>query len=222
MDKLKAPVIDVVDRIVECGVIAVVRLNRSDNLVGAARALAAGGVRSIEVTMTTPGALDVIAQASRELGGQVLIGAGTVLEAAQARRAVEAGADFLVAPTADAEVITVAAAAGVPMVPGALTPGEIDRAMRLGAPLIKLFPGRVATPGYFKDVLGPLPTARLLPTGNVDLTTAPEYIRAGAVAVGVGKALVDATAVAAGDWADLTERATAFIKVVHEAREAGR
>lgn len=220
MDNPQAPANVVVERIVGCGVIAVVRMDRSENLVGAARALAAGGVVSVEVTMTTPGALDVIAEAERALGGEVLIGAGTVLDAEQAQQAVDAGADFLVAPTVDAGVIAVAQRAGLAMVPGALTPGEIDRAMHLGAPLIKLFPGRVATPGYFKDVLGPFPTARLLPTGNVDLVTAPEYIRAGAVAVGVGKALVDAAAVAAGDWDELTRRARAFVDVVRGARES--
>jgi 2-dehydro-3-deoxyphosphogluconate aldolase/(4S)-4-hydroxy-2-oxoglutarate aldolase len=212
----------VVDRIVGCGVIAVVRMARSENLVGAARALATGGVEAVEVTMTTPGALEVISEASRVLGDAVVIGAGTVLDAEQARRAVEAGARFLVAPTVDAEVIAVARQAGVTIIAGALTPNEIDRAMRLGADLIKLFPGRVATPGYFKDVLGPFPTARLLPTGNVDLTTAPEYIRAGAVAVGVGKALVDVAAVVAGDWATLTDRARAFTAVVHSARKDAR
>lgn len=222
MDKLSVSAADVVARVIECGVIAVVRMTRSDNLVGAARALVVGGVETIEVTMTTPGALDVIAEASRVLGDDVLIGAGTVLDAEQARQAVAAGADFLVAPTVDADVIAVARKAGIAMVSGALTPNEIDRAMRLGADLVKLFPGRVATPGYFKDVLGPFPTARLLPTGNVDLTTAPEYIRAGAVAVGVGKALVDAAAVEAGDWDTLTSRARAFTTVVRSAREDAR
>ena len=218
MNKLKLPAADIVESIIDCGVIAVVRLDSSDNLIGAARALASGGVRSIELTMTTPGVLDVIAQAQRELGDETLLGAGTVMNAAQAKDAIEAGADFLVAPNIDPEVITIADAAGVPMIPGALSVGEIDRAMRLGAPLIKLFPGRVATPGYFKDVLGPLPTARLLPTGNVDLTTAPEYLRAGAVAVGVGKALVDAAAVTAGDWDLLSERAAAFAGMVRDTR----
>jgi 2-dehydro-3-deoxyphosphogluconate aldolase/(4S)-4-hydroxy-2-oxoglutarate aldolase len=222
VDKLTVPAADVVARVVECGVIAVVRMARSENLVGAARALAAGGVQTVEVTMTTPGALDVIAEAGRVLGNDVLVGAGTVLDAVQARQAVEAGADFLVAPTVDPDVIAVAQEAGIPVVPGALTPNEIERALRLGASLIKLFPGRVATPGYFKDVLGPFPTARLLPTGNVDLTTAPEYIRAGAVAVGVGKALVDTAAVESGDWETLTARAREFTAVVRKAREGAR
>lgn len=219
MDKLIGSNADVVARITETGVIAVVRMSRSENLVGAARALVAGGVQAVEVTMTTPRALEVIAEASRALGDDVLIGAGTVLDEEQAREAVRAGAHFLVAPTVDADVVRVAREANIPVIQGALTPNEIERAMRLGADLIKLFPGRVATPGYFKDVLGPFPTARLMPTGNVDLTTAPGYIKAGAVAVGVGKALVDPAAVDAADWQTLTERARAFVGVVHEARK---
>lgn len=216
------PASDVVARITRTGVIAVVRMSTSENLVGAASALAAGGVDAIEVTMTTPGALEVISDATSALGHDVLIGAGTVLSADQARAAVRAGAHYLVAPTVDADVISIAHEAGAPVIAGALTPNEIELAMRLGADLIKLFPGRVATPGYFKDVLGPFPTARLLPTGNVDLTTAPEYIRAGAVAVGVGKALVDATAVSTADWQTLTDRAHAFVDVVRTAREEAR
>lgn len=222
MGKLIVSDARVVERIIACGVIAVVRMTRSENLVGAAHALAAGGVVAIEVTLTTPGALEVIAEAGDVLGDRVMIGAGTVLDADQARRAVEAGAGFLVSPTVDADVIAVARRAGIPIIAGALTPNEIDRAMRLGVDLIKLFPGRVATPGYFKDLLGPFPTARLLPTGNVDLATVPDYIRAGAVAVGVGKALVDDAAVAACDWDALTDRARAFISVVRSAREDAR
>ncbi len=213
---------EVVARVVDGGVIAVVRMDSGANLVGAARALARGGVAAVEVTMTTPGALDVIAEAGAALGDDALIGAGTVLRPDQARQAVEAGAAFLVAPTIDAEVIGIAHGAGSAMIAGALTPNEIDRAMQLGADLIKLFPGRVATPGYFKDILGPFPRARLLPTGNVDLETTPSYIAAGAVAVGVGKALVDAAAVASGDWDLLTERARAFTAAVAQAREARR
>lgn len=211
-----------VDALTNGGVVAVVRLHSAANLVGAARALARGGVTAIEVTMTTPGALDVVAEARAELGSTTLVGAGTVLRADDARRALAAGASFLVAPTVDPEVIEIAHDAGVPMIGGALTPNEIDRAMYLGADLIKLFPGRVATPGYFADVLGPFPGARLLPTGNVDLETTPAYIAAGAVAVGVGKALVDADAVARGDWELLTERARAFSGAVARAREAQR
>ncbi len=225
MDTQNAAAEDVVARVVAGGVIAVARLGSSANLVDAARALARGGVLAIEVTMTTPGALDVISEAHSTLGGRTLIGAGTVLRPGQARDALSAGADFLVAPTVDADVIRVAHDAGVSMVAGALTPNEIDRAMQLGADLIKLFPGRVATPGYFADILGPFPDARLLPTGNVDLQTAQEYIAAGAVAVGVGKALVDAQAIARADWDLLTGRAQAFTAAVASARlarQAGR
>ncbi len=207
-----------VQRVLDSGVIAVIRLNSAEGLVGAARALAEGGVAAVEVTMTTPGALDVINQASQTLGDEVLIGAGTVLTPDQASQAIAAGAGFLVAPTLDETVLRLAHEAGLPYTPGALTPNEIHQAMSLGADLIKLFPGRVATPGYFKDVLGPFPAARLLPTGNVDLTTLPQYIEAGAVAVGVGKALVDPVAIAAGDWAAITDRARQFSQAVRTAR----
>lgn len=208
----------VVGWITDSGVIAVIRLNRSRGLTGAARALAAGGVAAIEVTMTTPGALDAIASARAD-GGKAVIGAGTVLTPQQATEAIAAGAEFLVSPAIDDDVAQIAKNAGVPYVPGALTPNEIQRALALGADLIKLFPGRVATPGFFKDVLGPFPSARLFPTGNVTLTTAPEYIKAGAVAVGVGKALVDPEAVHRGDWEAISRRAEQFTSVVRIARE---
>lgn len=211
-----------VERIVDCGVIAVVRMDQSENLVGTARALVEGGVVSVEVTMTTPGALNVISETRRELGDAVLVGAGTVLTEGDAQRAIKAGAAFIVAPTTQRGVIDAAHAAGVPVIAGALTPNELELAMRLGADLVKLFPGRVATPSYFKDVLGPFPTARLLPTGNVNLETAAEYIAAGAVAVGVGKALVDQAAVERRDWATLTERAVQYTETVRAAREERR
>jgi 2-dehydro-3-deoxyphosphogluconate aldolase/(4S)-4-hydroxy-2-oxoglutarate aldolase len=193
-------------------------MNQPEGLVGAARALVEGGVAAVEVTMTTPGALDVIASTRKELGEDVLIGAGTVLTPADARRAVAAGASFLVAPTINSQVIQIAHDAGLSVTPGALTPNEIQRALELEADLIKLFPGQVATPGYFKDILGPFPSAKLLPTGNVNLETLPGYIRAGAVAVGVGKALVDADAIRREDWDDLRARAMRYSSAVQAAR----
>ena len=200
-------------------VVAVVRVTSGQNLTQLASALASGGVRLVEITLTVPGALDAINRASRELEGEVIIGAGTVLDSVSARLAVDAGAAFIVAPTIDTEVIAMAHRYGVAAIPGALTPTEVAAAMSAGADAIKLFPGRVATPGYFTDVLGPLPQARLLPTGNVTLETAPQYIAAGAVAVGVGKALVDPELFAAGDWAAITERARAFCAAVQSAKE---
>lgn len=210
------------DRTIGCGVVAVVRLPSSANAVPLAGALARGGVSVVEFTMTMPDALDAIAEVRRELGDEVIVGAGTVLDAETATEALEAGARFVVAPTVNPEVIQVAHQRGALAVPGALSPTEIDLAMRSGADLVKLFPGRVATPGYFRDVLGPFPTARLFPTGNVDLNTAPEYIAAGAVAVGVGKALVAAEAVEAGAWDEIERRARLFRAVVDDARGGHR
>lgn len=204
--------------LVETGVVAVVRVDDGSRLAGLATALAEGGVRLIEITMTVPGALAAIELAAAEVGDAALIGAGTVLDATTARLAIAAGASFVVAPSLSVEVIEMSHRYGVAAVPGCLTPTEVVAALTAGADAIKLFPGRVATPGYFADLLGPFPQARLLPTGNVDLATAPEYIRAGAVAVGVGKALVDGAALAAGDWATITDRARAFRRVVDEAR----
>lgn len=209
---------DAASRIIDSGVVAVVRLNSSSRLLELAEALTLGGVPVVEVTMTTPGALDAMAAAKAVLGDRTLLGAGTVLTPGQAVDAVAAGAEFLVSPTIDESIFGVAREAGISCVPGALSPNEIQQALSLGAELVKLFPGRVATPGYFRDILGPFPDARLMPTGNVDLVTAPEYIRAGAVAVGVGKSIVDPELVRKGDWAGITRRARALVSAVASAR----
>lgn len=209
---------DVVAALETTSVVAVVRVASGENLTRLASALSSGGVRLVEITLTVPGALEAIARAVRELDEETIIGAGTVLDAPSARLAVNAGASFVVGPTVDDDMIRTAHRYGVAVVAGGLTPTEISAAMSAGAEAIKLFPGRVATPGYFADVLGPLPQARLLPTGNVNLDTAPDYIRAGAIAVGVGKALVDPSALAAEDWAAITKRAAQFCEVVSAAK----
>ena len=170
--------------------------------------------------MTTPAALDAIREASAEVGSDALIGAGTVLDGMTARLAVDAGATFVVAPSLAIDMIEVAHLYGVAAIPGCLTPTEIVRAWRAGADVVKLFPGRVATPGYFADLRGPFPQVRLMPTGNVDLATAPEYIRSGAVAVGVGKALVDPEALRTRDWSAITQRAREFTAAVASASPA--
>lgn len=206
-------------RLLETGVVAVVRVDEPSGLVNLAEALHSGGVVHTEITMTVPGALDAIEATVRELGDEVFIGAGTVLDATTARLAISAGASYVVAPSLDPEVITMAHRYGVMAVPGCLTPTEISQACSAGADVIKLFPGRVATPGYFKDILGPFPQVRLMPTGNVNLETTPEYIRAGAVAVGVGKALVDPLAFREERWSDISENARLLRAAVDEARE---
>lgn len=199
-------------------VIAVVRLDTSADVPHLADAVHEGGVRMIEITMTVPGALEAIERTVREVDSGVLIGAGTVLSADVARQAVSVGASFIVSPALDLDVVRVVRSLGVAVIPGCLSPTEVSQAHRAMADAVKLFPGRIATPGYLRDLKGPFPDVRMLPTGNVDLKTAPEYIRAGAIAVGVGKAIIDQAAVTAGDWKTIAQRARAFRKVVDEAK----
>ncbi|MBI3963348.1 MAG: bifunctional 4-hydroxy-2-oxoglutarate aldolase/2-dehydro-3-deoxy-phosphogluconate aldolase [Deinococcus sp.] len=199
-------------------VVAVVRLEKADSLLQAAQALSAGGVKVIEFTMTTPGALDIVATAARELGPEVLLGAGTVLDPETARSAILAGAQFIVAPTLNPEVITLCHRYNVLVIPGALTPTEILAAWEAGADLVKVFPAAAVGPRYLRDVLAPLPYLRLLPTGGVTLENVGDFLRAGAAAVGIGGNLVDPQLVSAGKFAVLTERARQFVQAVNQAR----
>jgi 2-dehydro-3-deoxyphosphogluconate aldolase / (4S)-4-hydroxy-2-oxoglutarate aldolase len=172
----------------------------------------------VEITMTVPGALEIIAAVHKELKDSVYIGAGTVLDASTARMAILAGASFVVGPCFDMETVTMCKLYDTAVMPGCVTPTEIVQAWKAGADVVKIFPGRVGTPEYFQDLRGPLPHVRMMPTGNVDLTTTPRYIKAGAVAVGVGKALVDPKAVKERAFASITENARAFCRLVAEAR----
>lgn len=208
----------VVQTLVDTGVVAVIRIDDPSDLYDVSCALRDGGVKLVEITMTVPGALDIINSVSKKIEGDVFIGAGTVLDAATARMAILAGASYVVAPCFDRETLDMCKLYDIPMMPGALTPTEIATAWKAGADVVKIFPGRVGTPGYFQDIKGPLPMVKLMPTGNVDTTTAPEYIKAGAVAVGVGKALVDIKAVKAKDFAKITENARIFRQLVDDAR----
>ena len=212
----------VVQALLDTGVVAVVRIDQPAELTGLARALTAGGVKIIEITMTVPDALRAIETSVRELDGEAIIGAGTVLDVTTARQAISAGAGIIVSPTFDPDVVSLCHRYGVGVIPGCLTPNEIMQAWTAGADVVKLFPGRVATPEYFADLKGPFPSVRLMPTGNVDRETTPLYIRAGAVAVGIGKALVDTRAMANGDWATITKNAQEFRTLVDRAREAVR
>lgn len=192
-------------------IVAVARLADQEQLVAAAKALVRGGVTCIEVTLTTPGAQQIIEELSND--PRITVGAGTVLTRGQAAESLRSGAQFLVSPTIDEDVIRTAKDANVPVIPGALTPNEIHRALSLNVDIIKLFPGQVATPSYFKDVLGPLPHARLMPTGNVNTETIPAYFAAGAVAVGVGKALFHQESMDQQDWAKITETARTYAEL---------
>ena len=210
------------------GVVAVVRVDSEDEALGATRALLRGGVRAIEITFTVPDAARVIARVARESAagnleepdGELLLGAGTVTSAAQAHQALDAGAQYLISPCVVPEVIAVARERGAAMLPGALTPTEIFNAYQMGGDIIKVFPATRMGPSYIKDVRAPLPHIPLLPTGGVDAQNAGEWIKAGAVALGVGGKLVDRAAIKAGDWDVLTTRARELIAAVRAAREA--
>lgn len=210
---------DTVRAIEACGVVAVIRLQDASKLRGVVDALAAGGVRALEVTMTVPGAVRLIEQIAPTLSGEFVLGAGTVLDSETARACILAGARFVVGPVFRPEVVAACHRYDVAVMPGCFTPTEILTAWEQGADIVKVFPATALGPGYFKDVRGPLPQVRLMPTGGVSLENAAEWIRAGAVAIGVGGALVDPKLVAAGDFAGITERARRFIERVRQARE---
>jgi 2-dehydro-3-deoxyphosphogluconate aldolase/(4S)-4-hydroxy-2-oxoglutarate aldolase len=204
------------------GVIAVVRLDDLSKAVPLTEALVAGGVRAVEFTFTNPTAGEAIAAASATLGSRALIGAGSVLDAETARVAILAGARFVVTPTVSAATIEICNRYGVATTIGALTPTEILTAWQAGATFVKVFPANLGGPRYLRDVLGPLPQLKLIPTGGVDVDNAGEFIRAGAVAVALGSNLVDGRSVATEDWETITARAQAIVDAVAQARRVGR
>ncbi len=205
-------------RIQSTGVIAIMRAKSPDQLIAAADAIKQGGVQVIEVTMTTPGALDVTKEATRRYGDDVLFGAGSVLDAETARSAMLAGAGFIVAPTLNPAVIALCNRYGVPVMPGCFTPTEMLTAWELGADMVKLFPAEIGGPAMVKAVLAPLPQLKIVPVGGVDLNTAADFIRAGSAALGVGSSLVNQKLLDAGDMDELTRRAAAFIEAVRQGR----
>lgn len=207
-------------RVVECGIVAVVRFADPGPLVEVVKALAEGGVTVAEVTFTVPNALDVIREAKRQLGDRVLLGAGTVLDPETARAAFLAGAEFLVSPAVNLDVIRMARRYDKLVMPGAFTPTEIVAAWEAGADVVKVFPADIVGPAFFKAVRGPLPQIKLMPTGGVDLNTAAEFLKAGAVCLGVGGQLVEAQAVANRDFARITSLAKQYTEIVKQFRDA--
>ncbi len=205
-------------RMRDCGVVAVVRASDPAGLVEVLAALADGGVTVAEVTLTVPGALGVIHAARQALGGRVLIGAGTVLDPETARAAVLAGAEFLVSPVYTPAVVHLARRYGKVACPGAFTPTEVLAAWEGGADVVKVFPAEVAGPAFFRAMRGPLPQIPLMPSGGVDLTTAGNFLAAGAACLSAGGSLVDPKLVAAKDYAGLAARARLFADVVTKHR----
>jgi 2-dehydro-3-deoxyphosphogluconate aldolase/(4S)-4-hydroxy-2-oxoglutarate aldolase len=205
-------------QVLECGIVAVVRSPDSQQLVEAARALADGGIHVVEITMTVPDALDVVRQVRRALGDRLFLGAGTILDPETARAALLAGAEFLVAPTVNLEVIRLCQRYDRLVMPGAFTPTEILSAWEAGADIVKVFPAEVVGPAFFKALRGPLPQVRLMPTGGVDLNTAASFLQAGACCLGIGSQLVEPRAIAERNFDRIRELARQYVAIVREVR----
>jgi len=212
---------EVIQRIRDTGLIPVVRAESAELAMRAVEAIKTGGVDVVEVTMTVPGAIDVIAKLAATFGTEVLIGAGTVLDPDIANRCVQAGAQFIVSPALNEETIAFCRRNDVAVFPGALTPTEVVHAWNAGADAVKVFPaGAVGGASYLKALKAPLPQVELVPTGGVSLKTAADFIKAGAMALGVGADLVDLKALRENHDEVITERARQFLEIVREARRS--
>ncbi|MGM0590338.1 MAG: bifunctional 4-hydroxy-2-oxoglutarate aldolase/2-dehydro-3-deoxy-phosphogluconate aldolase [Halobacteriota archaeon] len=208
----------VLQRILDSGVVAVVRGADADTAVDTVSSLVDGGVTAVELTVDTPGALDLISDVAGSVGDEALVGAGTVLDGETARSALLAGAEFVVSPTLDVDLVETCNRYDAVCAPGVMTPTEALRATEAGADIVKVFPASTLGPGHLAAMRGPLPQIQTMPTGGLDRSNVGEFVRAGAAVVGVGSALVDRDAVEAGDFATLTENARAFVDAVEAAR----
>ncbi|MEJ5229036.1 bifunctional 4-hydroxy-2-oxoglutarate aldolase/2-dehydro-3-deoxy-phosphogluconate aldolase [Pseudothermotoga sp. U03pept] len=202
----------VVEKLIEYGIVAVIRADSPSRAVEMCRACRDGGIVAIEVTFSVPHAVEVIQQIDREIGNEILLGAGTVLDPYTAKIAIEAGAKYIVAPNLSEETALLCNKHRVPYIPGVLTPTEIVKALELGVPLMKLFPASAVGPSYIKAIHGPLPQAKIMPTGGVELENVKDWIKAGAAAVGVGGGLTK------GTKEEIVQKARRFVELVKEAR----
>lgn len=210
----------VIEQITGAGVLPVIRAASSGEALGVVEAIAAGGVRVFEVTMTVPGAVQLIEKLVSGYEGEALIGAGTVLNAAAARDCINAGAKFIISPALDFETIEFCNQAEIVVMPGALTPTEIVAAWNAGADFVKVFPaGALGGANYLKSLKAPLPHIKLIPTGGVSLSTAADFIKAGASAIGVGADLVDLQALREGNSDLIAEKARQYLEIVRKARQ---
>lgn len=209
---------EIIDRMRNPGIVAILRADSSEQLLEAAHALEAGGITALEVTMTTPNALRVIEDVTREMGDRVLMGVGTVLDEATARLALLAGAQFVVTPVLRPDIITLCRRYARPILAGAYTPTEALTAHEAGADFIKLFPADSLGPGYIRAIKAPLPQLEIIPTGGVSVETAGAFIQAGCAAVAAGSSLVSKEILTARDWPKLTDTARRFVAAVAAAR----
>jgi 2-dehydro-3-deoxyphosphogluconate aldolase/(4S)-4-hydroxy-2-oxoglutarate aldolase len=209
---------EIISLLTDPGIIAVVRAQKSEQVLPLSEALIAGGVVAIEITMTTPNAIAAIGEASRKLSDRALIGVGTVLDGDTCRAAIAAGAEFVVSPICRLELVSIASAAHRPVMLGAYTPTEAQRAHEAGADFIKIFPADGLGPAYIKAILAPLPHLRIVPTGGVDVDNIADFLSAGCAAVGVGSSLISAKLLHENNWTELTRRAAEFVNAARQAR----
>jgi 2-dehydro-3-deoxyphosphogluconate aldolase / (4S)-4-hydroxy-2-oxoglutarate aldolase len=210
---------DILRKIAEVGLVPVVRAQSADEAMKLVDAIREGGVTVLEITMTVPGALGVMEQVARRFGADVLLGAGTVLDPETARACMLAGAHFVVSPALNLATIEMCRRYSVPVIPGALTPTEVLTAWTAGADVVKVFPcGALGGASYIKSLKAPLPQIELIPTGGVSVKTAGDFIRAGALALGVGADLADTQAIRDGNARAVTEKAREYVRLVQEAR----
>ncbi len=205
-------------KIMDTGVIAIIRVATAQEAIDVCGAVARGGVKAIEVTMTVPGAIDAIREFKKIATEDILLGAGTVLDPETARTVILAGADFIVSPNLNLDVIKMSHRYGKVVIPGTFTATEILAAWDAGADIVKVFPAGVVGPQYLKDIKGPFPQIRLTPTGGVTLDNTPEFIRAGAACVSAATALVDKKALAEKKFDVISEKARQFIEAVKVGR----
>jgi len=208
----------IIEGLLAPGVVAIIRADNSEQLIAAARALIDGGVSGIEITMTTPNALQVITDVRRVFGDKVLAGVGSILDVKTTEAALQAGAEYVVTPVLKPEVIAYCNKVGKPIFSGSYSPTEAQTAYELGADFIKIFPADGLGPKYIQAIRGPLPHLKIVPTGGVDVNTAGAFIKAGCVAVAAGSSLVSKDILKNKDWAKLTDLASQFISAVAKAR----
>ena len=205
-------------RVLDRGIVSIIRAPSGELLADVARALYEGGVDIIEVTFTVPGAIDILKLVKKDLGDRILLGAGSVLDCETARAAMLAGAEFIVSPIVNTDVIRMCNRYGKAVMPGAFTPTEVHTAWEAGADVVKVFPANIGGPGHLKALHGPLPQVRLMPTGGVNLETMKSFFDAGACAVGLGSSLVTKRAVADGDMDAIRDLASKYVKLVKDCR----
>lgn len=210
--------LDDLNRVLDGGLVAILRAPSGEILANVAEALYESGIDVVEVTFTVPGALEIISDVRRRLGDKVLLGAGTVLDTESARAALLAGAEFIVCPTVNVDVIRLCNRYSKVVMPGAFTPTEVLTAWEAGADVVKVFPADVGGPSYLKALHGPLPQVRLMPTGGVNLETLPAFVKAGACAVGLGSALVEAKAIQNNDLDRIRDLASQYVELMRSTR----